>query len=322
MRALVASGEQPRCLVRRGSDQRNLAGLGVDLVEGDLTDSASLEAALEGCSGLFHVAADYRIWVPDPQAMERVNVAGTRMLMEAALRWGIKRVVYTSSVAVLGKSAADAPGDEETPVSLKDMIGPYKRSKFLAEEEVRRLQRDEGLPVVIVNPSTPIGPRDVKPTPTGRIVVAAARGRMPAFVNTGLNVVHVDDVATGHLLAFEKGEVGQRYILGGENLSLAGILASVASLRGRRPPRVRLPRQPLFPLALAAEAWARTTSGPEPLLTMDGLRMAAKPMYFSHRKAEQQLGYLPRQSRLAIADAVEWFEREGYLGRRRGEPRS
>ncbi len=313
VRALVAEGERPRCLVRRGSDRRNLEGLGVDMVEGDLTDTASLDAALQSCDGLFHVAADYRIWVPDTQVMERVNVVGTRNLMEAALRRGVRRVVYTSSVAVLGKSGGDVPADEETPVSLGDMIGPYKRSKFLAEGEVRRLQRDEGLPVVIVNPSTPMGPHDVKPTPTGRLVVAAARGRMPAFVDTGLNVVHVDDVAIGHLLAFEKGEVGQRYILGGEDLSLADILASVARLRHRRPPRLRLPRRLLFPLALAAETWARTTGGREPLLTLDGLRMAAKPMYFSHRKAEQQFGYRPRKAQLAVSDAVKWFEREGYL---------
>ena len=313
VRALVERGERPVCLVRRGSDRRNLEGLAVDLVEGDLTDAASLDAALAGCGSLFHVAADYRIWVRDPQAMARVNVAGTRALMEAALRRGVERIVYTSSVAVLGRTGHQAPADEETPVSLGDMIGTYKRSKFLAEEEVRRLQREEGLPVVIVNPSTPIGPCDVKPTPTGRIVVEAARGRLPAFVDTGLNVVHVDDVAAGHLLAFEKGEVGQRYVLGGEDLSLADILAGVATLRGRRAPRWRLPRRPLFPLALAAETWARATGGGEPLLTLDGLRMAAKPMYFSHRKAEQHLGYRPRAAELAIADAVEWFERQGYL---------
>jgi dihydroflavonol-4-reductase len=322
VRALVARGERPRCLVRHGSDRRNLAGLRVDLVEGDLVDGASLDEALKGCSGLFHIAADYRVWVPDPQAMERVNVAGTRMLMEAAVRRGVERVVYTSSVAVLGKCSDGGLADEATPVSLNDMIGPYKRSKFLAEEEVRRLQREEGLPVVVVNPSTPMGPYDVKPTPTGRVVVAAARGHMPAFVDTGLNVVHVDDVAAGHLLAFEKGEVGERYILGGENLSLASILANVAVLRGRPPPRIRLPRRPLFPLAVVAQNWARFTGGPEPLLTLDGLRMAARPMYFSHRKAEKQLVFRPRLSQQAIVDAVEWFEKEGYLSRNRSRHRS
>jgi dihydroflavonol-4-reductase len=316
VRALIARGERPRCLVRRSSNKRNLAGLAVDVVEGDLADPESLETALAGCTGLFHVAADYRIWVREPLAMHRINVEGTRRLMEAALRQGVTRVVYTSSVAVLGKCGDGAPADEETAVCLEDMIGVYKRSKFLAEEEVRRLQRDAGLPVVIVNPSTPVGPRDVKPTPTGRVVVEAAAGRMPAFVATGLNVAHVDDVAAGHLLAFEKGAVGQRYVLGGENLSLAEILGQVAALRGRRAPRLRLPRGPLFPLAVAAETWARATGGREPMLTVDGLRMAARPMYFRHDKASRDLGYRPRPAAEAVSDAVEWFEREGYLGRR------
>jgi len=314
VRALVARGERPRCLVRRGSDRRNLADLDVELVEGDLADPASLDAALKGCTGLFHLAADYRIWVRDPATMHRTNVEGTRRLMEAALRQGVSRVVYTSSVAVLGKAAGGAPADEETPVSLDDMIGVYKRSKFLAEAEVQRLQREEGLPVVTVNPSTPIGPRDVRPTPTGRIVVAAAAGRLPAFVDTGLNVVHVDDVAAGHLLAFDKGRVGERYLLGGENLNLAAILGQVAALRGRRAPRLCLPRAPLIPLAYAAENWARITGGPEPLLTVDGLRMAAKPMYFRHAKAADCLGYRPRPAAEGIRDAVRWFEAEGYLG--------
>lgn len=316
VRALLGRGERPRCLVRRGSDRRNLAGLSVDIVEGDLTEAASLDEALRGCSGLFHLAADYRIWVREPRAMERVNVLGTRLLMEAALRHGVGRIVYTSSVAVLGKAADGVPADEATPVSLDDIVGVYKRSKFLAEEEVRRQQREQGLPVVIVNPSTPIGPRDVKPTPTGRVVLSAAAGRIPAFVDTGLNVAHVDDIAAGHLLAFEQGEVGQRYILGGRNLSLAEILRRVAELRGRRPPRLRLPRRPLFPFAYASESWARLRQGSEPMLTLDGLRMAARPMYFSHDKAARQLGYRPLRSDHAIADAVEWFEREGYLDRK------
>jgi dihydroflavonol-4-reductase len=233
--------------------------------------------------------------------------------MEAALRHRLERIVYTSSVAVLGKTGDGSPADEATPVGLDDMIGIYKRSKFRAEEEVCRLQRERGLPVVIVNPSTPVGPRDVKPTPTGRIVLAAAAGRVPAFVDTGLNIVHVDDVAAGHLLAYEKGTIGERYILGGRNLSLAEVLGRVAALRGRRAPRIRLPRRPLFPLALAAEGWARLRNGGEPLLTMDGLRMAAVPMYFQHGKAARQLGYGPSRSDDAIGDAVRWFEREGYL---------
>ena len=314
VRALIARGERPRCLVRRGSDRRNLAGLNVELVEGDLGDGESLEAAVHGCSALFHVAADYRIWVRRPCEMHRTNVEGTRRLMQAALHQGVERVVYTSSVAVLGRTGNGTPADEETAVCLQDMVGLYKRSKFLAEAEVRRLQREEGLPVVIVNPSTPFGPRDLRPTPTGRMVVAAAAGRMPAFVDTGLNVVHVDDVAAGHLLAFDKGEAGERYVLGGENLGLVEILGRVAEFRGGRAPRLRLPRRPLYPLAVAVETWARVSGGREPMLTVDGLRMAAKPMYFSHAKAGQRLGYRPRPAAEAIRDAVTWFEREGYLG--------
>jgi dihydroflavonol-4-reductase len=317
VRALIARGERPRCLVRRGSDRRNLEGLDVELVEGDLAQGESLEAALKGCTSLFHIAADYRIWVRQPELMLRTNVAGTRQLMELALRHGVERIVYTSSVAVLGKAADGAPADEETPVSLDDMVGVYKRSKFLAEAEVRRLQREHGLPVVIVNPATPIGPGDVKPTPTGRMVVAAARGRIPAFVDTGLNVVHVDDVAAGHLLAFERGKIGERYVLGGENLGLAEILRQVAELRGRRPPGLRLPRRPLFPLAFAAENWARLSGGREPLLTLDGLRMAAKPMYFSDAKARETLGYRPRPVSRAFEDALGWFDQAGYLARAR-----
>ncbi|NIA69841.1 NAD-dependent epimerase/dehydratase family protein [Pelagibius litoralis] len=314
VRALIARGERPRCLVRRSGDRRNLDGLAVDLVEGDLTDADSLEAALRNCSTLFHVAADYRIWVRDPAAMNRANVEGTKQLMQAALRQGVGRVVYTSSVAVLGKVAGGAPADEDTPVGLDDMIGVYKRSKFLAEEQVRGMQRDAGLPVVIVNPSTPIGPRDVKPTPTGRLVVEAAAGRVPAFVDTGLNVVHVDDVAAGHLLAYDKGVIGERYLLGGENLGLSEILSVVAALRGRRAPKIRLPRRPLLPFAHLAEAWARVSGGKDPMLTVDGLKMAAKPMYFRHDKAARDLGYQPRPAHEAIREAVEWFEREGYLG--------
>ncbi|MEQ8356214.1 MAG: NAD-dependent epimerase/dehydratase family protein [Kiloniellaceae bacterium] len=313
VRALIAQGERPRCLVRRDSDRRNLEGLSVDLVEGDLEDGDSLDAAIKGCSALFHIAADYRIWVRRPETMLRTNVEGTKRLMELALRHGLEKIVYTSSVAALGKAPQGAPADEETPAVLRDMVGVYKRSKFLAEAEVRRLHGASGLPVVIVNPSTPVGPGDVKPTPTGRLVVEAASGRIPAFVETGLNVVHVDDVAAGHLLAFDKGQIGERYVLGGENLALGEILAQVAGLRGRRAPTLRLPRRPLFPLAYAAEGWARLSGGREPLLTVDGLKMAAKPMYFSSAKARESLGYRPRPACEALQDAIGWFEAQGYL---------
>jgi dihydroflavonol-4-reductase len=310
-RLLVAAGVRVRVLMRPGSDRRNIAGLDVESCEGSLEDGASLVAALEGCTELFHVAADYRLWVPDPAAMFRANVDGTRSLMEAALAAGVGRVVYTSSVATLG-IVTGGIADETTPSGYADMVGPYKQSKFLAEIEVKRLVAARGLPAVIVNPSTPVGPRDIRPTPTGRMIVEAASGKMPAFVDTGLNIVHVDDVAAGHLLAAERGRVGERYILGGENLSLAQILAEVAALSGRKAPTIRVPIAPLFPLALAAELLARVT-GKEPFVTRDGLRMARKTMFFSSEKAKRELGYAPRPVREGLADAVAWFRQAGVL---------
>jgi dihydroflavonol-4-reductase len=314
VRALLDAGEVPRVLVRAGSDRRNLEGLGVELAEGDLRDSASLARACRGCQALFHVAADYRLWVPEPDEIYAANVAGTRALMEAAGAAGVARIVYTSSVATLGLKRDGSPADEATPVALADMIGHYKRSKFLAEAAVREMVSGAGLPAVIVNPSTPVGPRDIKPTPTGRTIVAAARGRIPAFVDTGLNVVHVDDVAAGHLLAFERGQIGERYILGGENMALAEILTVIARLCGRPAPRLRLAHGLVLPLAHAAEAWARLTGGGEPFVTVDGLRMAKKRMFFSSARAEHELGYRSRPAEAALADAVAWFREAGYLG--------
>jgi dihydroflavonol-4-reductase len=305
-RALLARGRDVRVLVRPSSDRRNIADLAVDVRLGSLEDEASLAAALEGCGALFHVAADYRLWVRDPEAMYRANVDGTRALMTAALAAGVARVVYTSSVATLGLAADGSPADEMTPSTLDDMVGPYKRSKFLAEEAVRGLVRDKRLPAVIVNPSTPIGPRDVKPTPTGRMIVEAASGRMPAFVDTGLNLVHVDDVATGHLLAEERGRVGERYILGGENMTLAEILGRIAALARRKPPTLKLPIPAIFPVAVVAEAWGRLT-GREPFVTLDGLRLARKKMFFSSAKAMRELGYAPRPAEAGLADAIAWF---------------
>src|ERR1700674_1770180 len=252
VRRLVASGVAVRALVRPGSDQRNLEGLPVTVVTGDLTDLASLQRALAGCQGLFHVAADYRLWVRNPAAMYQTNVEGTRALLQAAARAGLERIVYTSSVATLGLRADGQPSDEDTEASLTDMIGHYKRSKYLAEEVVRELARD-GVPVVIVNPSTPAGPGDVKPTPTGRMIVDALAGRMPAYVDTGLNMVHVDDVAAGHLLAYERGVVGRRYVLGAEDMTLQEILGELARISGRRAPRIRLPHRAVLPVAHLAE---------------------------------------------------------------------
>ena len=312
VRALCADGRAVRALVRRGSDRRNLEGLAVEVVEGDLVDPPSLRAAAHGCSAVFHVAADYRLWVTDPAPMYRANVDGSVNVLEAAAAQRVQRVVYTSSVAVLGINRDRTPADESTPVTIDDMVGHYKRSKFLAEQAVRRRASELGLDVVIVNPSTPIGPGDIKPTPTGRVILDAAAGRMPAYVDTGLNVVHVDDVARGHLLALRSGRRGERYVLGGEDLTLARILQLVGEHVGRPAAKVRLPHWLVYPVALGAEAVARVTKR-EPRVTLDGLKMSRKHMYFSSAKAQRQLGYAWREPRLAIGDAIDWFESHGYF---------
>ena len=311
-RRLLAEGAAVRVLVRPTSNPRNLEGLKVERVLGDLTDPASLERAVAGCESLFHVAADYRLWIPDPARMMAANVEGTVNLLRAAGEAGLRRIVYTSSVAVLGLQADGGLADEATPSTLDDMIGAYKQSKFLAEEAARRLISENGLPCVIVNPSTPIGPGDVRPTPTGRMIVEAARGRMPAIVDTGLNVVHVEDVAAGHLLAHERGRLGERYLLGGENMTLFDIVARAAAEAGKAPPRLRLPHGAILPFAWLAESWARR-SGREPFATVDGLKMARKKMWFSSAKAETELGYRYREGAAAIGDAVAWFRVHGYL---------
>ncbi len=316
VRKLLGRGERVRVLVRTDSPRGNLEGLEVEERLGDLRDPSSLALALAGCRVLFHAAADYRLWTRDSRELYETNVSGTRHLMEAALAGGVQRIVYTSSVATLGLLDGSRPSDEETPSSLASMIGHYKRSKFLAEEEVRRLVREASLPAVIVNPTAPIGPRDIKPTPTGRMIVDAASGNMPAYVDTGLNVVHVDDVAEGHLQALERGRLGDRYVLGGENLTLREILVEVANLTGGKAPSLRLPHGLILPVAWASQAWARLTRGPEPRVTVDGVRMARKRMFFSHAKAERELGYSPRPSVEALRDAIAWFESRGYLSSR------
>jgi dihydroflavonol-4-reductase len=274
-----------------------------------------MTAALKGARYLFHVAADYRLWARDPGEIERNNLTGARATMRAALNTGVERVVYTSSVAALkpaqGKSSGAAV-DETSRHTPQSVIGAYKRSKLVAEREVERMIAEEKLPAVIVAPSTPIGPRDIKPTPTGRIIVEAATGKMPAFVDTGLNLVHVDDVAEGHLLALDKGKVGENYILGGEDVTLQAMLADIAALSNRKPPKIKLPRAPLFPLAFGAEAWARVT-GKEPFLTADALRMSRYRMFFSSAKAKAELGYRARPYRLGLEDALAWFGANGYL---------
>ncbi len=312
-RRLKDAGHEVRVLMRPSSDRRNVGGLDVEIVEGDLQRPETLGPAVSGCDAVFHVAADYRLWVTDRgESMYRANVGGTRDLIRAAMEAGVSRFVYTSSVAVLKISPDRTPADETAFATLDDMVSHYKKSKFLAEEEVRRLVREEGAPVVIVNPSAPFGPRDIKPTPTGRIVLDAAKGRMPAYLDTGLNAVHVADVAEGHLLAYERGRIGERYILGGENLSLRDIIATVTSYVGRSGPRIRLPRRPLFPIAWAAELGGRI-SGREPPITLDALRMAAKHMYYSSDRARSELGYAPRPAAEALTDAVDWYRAHGYL---------
>jgi dihydroflavonol-4-reductase len=296
----------------RSTRLRLLEGLPVEVVTGDLDEPASCRAALKGCKALFHVAADYRLWVPQPDAMYRTNVEGTRHLLLAAADAGATRIVYTSSVATLGLRPDRSPSDETTPAPLAAMVGHYKRSKFLAEQAVRELT-GTGLPVVIVNPAAPVGPGDARPTPTGRMVLEAARGRIPAYVDTGLNLVHVDDVAEGHLLAFERGRVGERYILGGDNLPLSRVLALIADLMGRTPPRLRLPAGALLPVALIAEAIARIGGGREPLVTADGVRMARKPMYFTSAKAGRELGYRSRPALEGLRDAIAWYRSDGRL---------
>jgi dihydroflavonol-4-reductase len=310
-RRLRAAGFPVRALVRTTSPVAHLSDLGLDFVTGDLRDADSVRRAMAGIRYLFHVAADYRLWARNPDELTQTNVAGTRLLMQEAMRAGVERVVYTSSVATLAARTDGVSADETMPLTEDKAIGVYKRSKVAAERAVEALIA-EGLPAVIVNPSTPIGPRDVKPTPTGRIIVEAASGRMPAFVDTGLNMVHVDDVAAGHFAAFERGRIGERYVLGGQNATLADILATVAGAVGRRPPRIRIPRQALMPFAHVTEAVARVT-GREPMLTRDGLRMSKNKMFFSSAKAEAELGYRARPYREGITDAIEWFRRAGYL---------
>lgn len=305
-RALLNQAYEVRAMTRRDSDLSNLESLPVALVTGDLRDAESLKAAIKGCAAVFHVAADYRLWVRNPTAMYDINVQGTKRVIETAMTCGIDRVVYTSSVAALASYADGSVSDENTPTNESDMIGHYKRSKYLAEKCVIDMVHKQGAPVVIVNPSTPLGPGEIKPTPTGRIIRDAMHGRIPAFVDTGLNVVHVDDVAAGHIAAFEKGVVGRRYILGGENLSLQELLTLVAEAVGRRPPSVAIPHSLAMLFAYGAEAVAYLTDE-EPRATIDGVRMSRKKMFFSSDCAATELGYRWRPAEEAVRDAVSWF---------------
>ncbi len=312
VRCLIDAGHDIRVLVRSSSNLSNLEKLPVEVVRGDLTDAFAVKKAMKGCKFVFHVAADYRLWVPNPETMYRNNVQGTRNVMFEAVRSGVQRVVYTSSVATLAPSSNGNSSSEVSNGCFEGMIGHYKRSKFIAENLVQRLVQECDLPAVIVSPSTPVGPRDIKPTATGRIILDALSGRMPAYVNTGLNVVHVNDVAAGHMLALERGEIGERYILGGENMHLKEILKELALIAGHVPPRIRIPHSAATVMACVAEGCAKIAGDREPRVTLDGVKMARKYMFFSSGKAKQNLGYRPRPVREGLVDAVNWFRHNGY----------
>jgi dihydroflavonol-4-reductase len=305
---LLAAGREVRVLAR---DPERLADLKVEAAKGDLRDPASLASAVRGCDRLFHVAADYRLWVPDPEAMYAANVQGTKDLMSAAAEAGVARVVYTSTVGALGNPGDGAPGTEETPVSLADMVGHYKRSKFLAEEAVLEFAR-QGLPVVLVHPSAPVGAWDSRPTPTGQIIVDYLKGRMPAYIETGLNLIHVRDVALGHLLAEEKGRAGEKYLLGNQNLSLSEIFRMLADITGIPAPKVRLPYWPILALSYLDEFWATHVSGKPPRMPVAGVKMAKKFMYFDSGKAVRELGLPQTPVPQALTEAVAWFQEHGY----------
>ena len=307
---LLAGGEKVRVLVRPGSPAKNLNGMEVERSQGDLTDRASLKAAMAGCRRVYHVAADYRLWALDTSALYLNNVVGTRNVLEAAREARVERIVYTSTVGALGHAAGHG-ADEETPVTLQQMIGHYKRSKFLAEAEVTAAAKT-GLPVVIVNPSTPVGSRDIKPTPTGKMIVDFLNGRMPAYVETGLNLIDVEDVAAGHLLAMEKGQVGQRYILGHRNLSLKAILEMLSKISGCPAPKVRLPHAVALGVAAVSTLSSSITRRP-PLVSWESVRMSKKMMFFNSAKAVRELGLPQGPVEEALSKAVYWFRKNGYI---------
>jgi dihydroflavonol-4-reductase len=310
VRELLRDGREVRTLVRKGSDTSNLAGLDVELWRGDLRDRAGLKQGLKGCDVLYHAAADYRLWTRDPAEMYRINVDGTTAILEAAVENGISRVVYTSSVGTLGNPGDGTPGSEDTPVSFADMVGYYKKSKFLAEREAEKFV-ERGLSLTIVNPSTPVGPLDIKPTPTGRIIVDFLNRRMPAYLDTGLNIISVEDCARGHILAEQKGQVGRKYILGNSNLTLREIFAMLAEITGLPAPKIRLPYMPILLAAYVNEGISRLT-GREPLIPLAGVQMAAKFMYFDSSRAIQELGLPQAPVHDALQSAVEWFRHNGY----------
>ena len=310
---LLAGGRTVRVLARKGSDRRALEGCAVEIAEGDLLDTGSLRAAVTGARRVYHVAADYRLWARDPRELYRANVDGTRHVLTAAAEAGAERIVYTSTVGALGIPKDGTPGDETSPVGLEDMVGPYKASKFLAERVADELAA-RGAPIVIVNPSAPIGPWDVKPTPTGQMVVDFLKGKMMGSLDTGLNVVHVRDVARGHVLAAERGRVGQKYVLGHRNMSLIEIFRVLAGLTGLRAPRFQVPYGVAWLAAFCMEGAARVTGG-TPQVPLNAVRMAKKQMYFSAEKAVRELGLPQTPAEDALRDAVTWFVERSYAPR-------
>jgi dihydroflavonol-4-reductase len=310
VRALVHRGIDVRVLTRTGADLQNLQGLIVEQVEGDLRDQASLRKSLTGCGQLYHVAAHYALWAKDPSIFYDVNVTGTKNLLEAARDVGTERIVYCSTIGAIGIPPEGGLGTEETPVSFEKMAGHYKRSKYLAEQEVLTLAK-AGLPVVIVNPSAPVGASDVKPTPTGQVIVDFMKGRMPAYIETGMNIVDVDDVAAGHLLAMEKGRIGERYILGNKNLMLREVFEILSRLTGINAPSIKLPRLAILPLAYL-NLWMANITGQPPRIPLEGVKMAKYKMYYDCSKAIRELGIPQTPPEAALEKAVRWFRDHGY----------
>ena len=309
-RKLLERGEEVVALVREGSDLRNLEGLDVQLAKGDLTDPDSILSGIRGCRRVYHAAADYQLWVPDRKAIYEVNVGGTTNVLRAARKCGVERVVYTSTVGALGNPGDGTPGREDTPVSINDMVGDYKKSKFMAELEAQRFAF-EGFPVVIVNPSTPVGPRDIKPTPTGKMVLDFVRGKMFAYLDTGLNIVDVDDVAMGHILAMEKGRPGEKYILGNRDMTLREIFRILSGITGIPAPRVRLPYRFVYAVAIASTAVSDYVTHRPPMAPIDAVKMARKFMFFDPSKAVRELGMPQSPVEDALERAVRWFREEG-----------
>jgi dihydroflavonol-4-reductase len=310
-RVLAEHGAALRLLVRAGSDTRNLEGLNAERAVGDLRDAVSIERAMAGCDTVFHVAADYRLWVRDPEQMYRANVEGTRSILEAAQKNRVRRVVHTSSVATMGFTSNGHLADEDSPVQLESMIGPYKRSKFMAEQLALKAGLS-GMDVVVVNPTTPVGEQDIRPTPTGRIVVDFLKKKFPAYVDTGLNLVDVRECAGGHMAAHEKGRSGERYILGGENLTLKQILDKLAEITGLPSPRVRVPYVMALATGVVDELVTGRLLGREPRATIDAVRMGRKKMFVSSAKAERELGWNPSPVHDALRRAAEWFRAHQY----------